>query len=110
MTEEREADILHETRNPASQPPCSGRVQPVEEDAADAARLVAVLQEKVLVAPGLEIWRSRRRRCASQARAWRRGSAIVSASSWVRRRSSTGVRSAPPPNHQRDVATMRVFM
>ena len=28
----------------------------------------------------------------------------------VRRRSSTGVRSAPPPNHQRDVTTMRVFM
>ena len=34
----------------------------------------------------------------------------MSGSSWVRRRSSTGVRSAPPPNHQFDVTIMRVFM
>ncbi len=34
----------------------------------------------------------------------------MSGSSWVRRRSSTGVRSAPPPNHWLEVTTMRVFM
>ena len=39
--------------------------------------------------------------------AWK---ASVSASACVRRRSSTGVRSAPPPNHHLDVTTMRVFM
>src|SRR6266568_4233223 len=36
--------------------------------------------------------------------------AIVSSSCWVRRRSSTGVRSAPPPNHALVVTTKRVFM
>src|SRR6266436_6066948 len=35
---------------------------------------------------------------------------MVSASCWVRRRSSTGVRSAPPPNHALVVTTKRVFM
>ena len=39
--------------------------------------------------------------------AWK---STVSGSSCVRRRSSTGVRSAPPPNHCRAVTTMRVFM
>src|SRR5262245_45087632 len=39
--------------------------------------------------------------------AWK---ASVSGSSWVRRRSSTGVRSAPPPNHAFVVTTKRVFM
>ena len=39
--------------------------------------------------------------------AWK---STVSGSSWVRLRSSTGVRSAPPPNHCRLVTTMRVFM
>ncbi len=34
----------------------------------------------------------------------------MSGSSWVRRRSSTGVRSAPPPNHALVVTTKRVFM
>ena len=36
--------------------------------------------------------------------------ATVSGSACVRRRSSTGVRSPPPPNHHFDVTTMRVFM
>src|SRR3954451_10241839 len=36
--------------------------------------------------------------------------ASVSGSSWVRRRSSTGVRSAPPPNQGFVVTTKRVFM
>ena len=36
--------------------------------------------------------------------------ARVSGSSWVRRRSSRGVRSPPPPNHHLRVTTMRVFM
>ena len=36
--------------------------------------------------------------------------ATVSASSCVRRRISTGVRSPPPPNHHLEVTTMRVFM
>src|SRR5712675_1671258 len=35
---------------------------------------------------------------------------MVSGSSWVRRRSSTGVRSAPPPNHALVVTTKRVFI
>src|ERR1043166_4600618 len=39
--------------------------------------------------------------------AWK---ASVSGSSCVRRRSSTGVRSAPPPNHALVVTTKRVFM
>ena len=48
--------------------------------------------------------------CASQAAfiaAWK---ARVSGSSCVRRRSSTGVRSAPPPNQALLVTTKRVFM
>ncbi len=39
--------------------------------------------------------------------AWK---AIVSGSDWVRRASSTGVRSPPPPNHHLLVTTKRVFM
>ena len=36
--------------------------------------------------------------------------ATVSGSPCVRRRSSTGVRSPPPPNHHLAVTTMRVFV
>ena len=39
--------------------------------------------------------------------AWK---ARLSGSLWVRRRSSTGVRSAPPPNQALVVTTKRVFM
>ena len=39
--------------------------------------------------------------------AWK---STLSGWSCTRRRSSTGVRSAPPPNHALDVTTKRVFM
>src|SRR5260370_31852891 len=47
---------------------------------------------------------------ASQAVLMAAWNAIVSGSSWVRRLSSTGVRSAPPPNHALVATTQRVFM
>ena len=80
----------------ASQSPLSSVVV---EDAADAARLVAVLQAEILVAPCLQPGvvghaPGARRRLP----AWRRGRRGCPGRSCVRRRSSTGVRSAPPPN------------
>ena len=85
-------------------------VEPVVEDAADAAHLVPVLEEEVLVAPFLVAVVVGDRVAVAGGAASRRGSRCVSGSSCVRRRSSTGVRSAPPPNHCRLVTTIRVFM
>ena len=48
--------------------------------------------------------------CAAQASRMAPWNASVSGSSCVRRQSSTGVRSAPPPNQVLVVATKRVFM
>ena len=72
----------------------------VVEDAADAARLLAVGEEEILVAPVLVALDSRRPGAASQAACMAAWKSSVSGSSWVRRASSTGVRSPPPPNHQ----------
>src|SRR5690606_4924671 len=52
--EEGAADILHEGEVGVPAALLGRAFQPVEEDAADAARLVAVRQEEILVAPGLE--------------------------------------------------------
>ena len=95
MSQEGAADVLREgeVRVPVA------AVEIVVEDAADAARLVAVLEEEIFVAPGLVFLVGRDRRDARRRPpSSRRGRRCVSGSSWVRRRSSTGVRSAPPPN------------
>ena len=86
-------------------------VQIVVEDAADAAHLVAVLEEEILVAPflvfvvGRDAWRARRRPLSS-----RRGRRACRDRPACGARSSTGVRSAPPPNQAFVVTTKRVFM
>ena len=87
----------------------SRRCVVVVEDAADAARLVPVRQEEVLVAPGLVLGvpapgRARRRRPSGGVEGERRGRPGCAASS------STGVRSPPPPNQLLVVAMKRVFM
>ena len=69
----------------------------------------AVLEIEIVVAPllvlGVGRRRGRRRRPA-----WRRETRACRGRPDVRRRSSTGVRSAPPPNHALVVTTKRVFM
>ena len=52
--QEGAGDILDEAEIGIPAARLVGRMLPVEEDAADAARLVAVRQEEILVAPGLE--------------------------------------------------------
>ena len=74
------------------------------ENSADAARLVPVRQEEILVAPFLEL-RIVLGSCLSQALRNARWKASVSSSLGY-----IGVRSPPPPNQGLDVTINRVFI
>ena len=80
----------------------------VEEDAAGAARLVAVRQEEVAVAPRLERPDSRPGR-AGRRRRWNAAWKSAASASASGASSRIGVRSPPPPNQPLVVTSMRVL-